>query len=175
MSFGKLGIKPLDKLVVFRKCFPAGSTRLKVYDTCMSRATKDRRLPQEAAEIFDEIVQKLRETIRETPMQRQVRAEATFEALEMGRLAHSAFRAEWEHVLEELKGADVDLPSGRNLCRRYLQCLNAELRTAVLKQKWQLDERGPVRAPVTWQEVAQCAEMELELSLIHISEPTRPY
>ena len=108
---GKKGVRPYDMLTVFRKTLAPGSTRLKVFDTVVKRARKLGRLPAEAKEVFDEVVIKLRRTIRETVMQKQERVEREFDQLQMGKLSHSTFRAEWEYCLEDLEDAGVDLLS----------------------------------------------------------------
>ena len=69
------GIRPYDVLTVFRKTLPPGSTRLKVYDTAVKRARKQGRLPLEAKPVYDDILAKLKNVIRETRMQRQERVE----------------------------------------------------------------------------------------------------
>ncbi len=51
------------------------------------------RLPFQAAEVYEEIVAKLKGAIRESRLQRQTRVENEFNALEMGRLPHAAFLA----------------------------------------------------------------------------------
>ena len=70
-TFGKRGVRPYDTLTVFRKTLAPGSTRLKVYDTEIKRARKKGRLPLEAKEIFEDIIRKLKKTIRETGMERK--------------------------------------------------------------------------------------------------------
>ena len=80
----------------------------------------------------------------------------------MGRLSHSAFRAEWEYCLEELEEAGVDMPSEDTLYRRYLRKITPELRASVLKQVFSLDDEGPPWKTLTWKEVADCVEFELE-------------
>ena len=50
-AFGRKAVRPIDRLALFRKCFPAGSTRLQVYDTQIRRARKLGRLPAEAAAV----------------------------------------------------------------------------------------------------------------------------
>jgi hypothetical protein len=103
-------VRPYDMLTVFRKTLAPGGTRLKVYDTVVKRARKLGRLPLQAKEVYEEILVKLRRTIRETKMQRKERVEKEFEDLVMGKLSHSAFRAEWEYYLEEFDEAGLDLP-----------------------------------------------------------------
>jgi hypothetical protein len=161
-TIGKKGVRPYDMLTVFRKTLAPGGTRLKVYDTVVKRARKLGRLPLQAKEVYEEILVKLRRTIRETKMQRKERVEKEFEDLVMGKLSHSAFRAEWEYYLEEFGDAELDLPSKDTLYRRYLRKITPELRSAVLKQVWQLEPDGNPRKPETWEEVAECVEMELE-------------
>ena len=80
----------------------------------------------------------------------------------MGKLSHSAFRAEWEYYLEEFDNARMELPSHNSLYRRYLRKITPELRSAVLKQAWQLGPGGSPRKPLTWEEVAECVEIKLE-------------
>ena len=120
-SFGKRGVRPYDMLLVFRRTLAPGSTRLKVYDTVMNRARKKGSLPDKAKSVFDEVISVLRKTIRETKMERQERAEKVFEELQMGRLPHSAFRAEWERCLDEMEDAGIEELNSHTLFRRYLQ------------------------------------------------------
>ena len=47
---------------------------MKVYDTVVKRARKLGRLPLQAREVYEEILVKLRRTIRETKMQRKERS-----------------------------------------------------------------------------------------------------
>ena len=161
-AVGRKGVRPYDVLLVFRKTLAPGSTRLKVYETEVRRALKAKRLPGDAKAVLDEILTKLRRVIRETAMQKKERVEREFDLLVMGKLSHSTFRAEWEYCLEELEDAGVDLPSKDSLYRTYLRKISAELRSAVLRQTWALDRVGPPRKPATWEEVADCVEMELE-------------
>ena len=88
------GVKPYDLLIVFKKTLAIGSTRLKVYETAMAVARKANRLPFQADVVYQEIIDKLRRTLRESKLQKQTRVENEFNALEMGRLPHSAFLAE---------------------------------------------------------------------------------
>ena len=168
---GKKGVRPYDMLTVFRKTLAPGSTRLKVFDTVVKRARKLGRLPAEAKEVFDEVVIKLRRTIRETVMQKQERVEREFDQLQMGKLSHSTFRAEWEYCLEELEDAGVDLPSQNSLYRKYLRKLSPELRAAVLRQAWEVVPGELPRRPKAWEEVADCVEMELETRADAVSQP----
>ena len=97
--------------------------------------------------MYTELIAKLKRTIRVTKMERQERVEKTFENLMMGRLALSAFRAEWEACLKELEDAGVDSYSPDTLKRRYLGKISPELRSAVMRQVFVLDENGPPRKP----------------------------
>ena len=49
-------------------------------------------------------------------MQKQERLEREFQDLQMGRLAHSALRVEWEHLLDEMD-AGIDMPTANTLFR----------------------------------------------------------
>ena len=90
----KEGIRPYDLLVVFRRTLPANSTRLKIYDNVLSQAQKDKRLPHQAQAVYDAILHKMRDTLRESVITKQTRVETEFTQLEMGRLPHSAFLTE---------------------------------------------------------------------------------
>merc|ERR1712242_297076 len=162
-SFGRRGIRPYDQLTLFRKTLPSGSVRLKVYDTAIKRARKAGKLPHEAREVYEGILIKLRGVIRETRMQKQERVEREFHDLLMGRLPHSTFRAEWEYMLDEMEEAGVDMPTQDTLFRRYLSKVTPEFRSLVLGRAFSLDgEERPPRKPKTWEEVAECIELELE-------------
>ena len=150
-SFGKRGVRPYDVLLVFRRTLAPGSTRLKVYDTVMNRARKRGWLPDNAKKVLDEVISVLRRTIRETKMEKKERAEKVFDELSMGRLPHSAFRAEWERCLDEMEDAGIEPLSSDTLYRRYLRKITPELRTTVLKQVFALDLEGPPRKPTTWE------------------------
>ena len=117
------GIRPYDLLVVFKTTLAAGSTRLKIYDNEVNKASKAGRLPEQALEFYKEIVAKLRNTIRESKLQRETRVENEFNALAMSQLPHSAFLAEWERMLIELDDAGITILDEATLYRRYLQKL----------------------------------------------------
>ena len=111
-AVGRRKVRPYDKLSLFRRTLAPGSVRLKIYDTLVSVARDEERLPEDAEAVYGEVLAKLRASIRETPMQRQERVEAEFEALRMGRTSHPAFRAEWERCTgTKVSGwVDVCLP-----------------------------------------------------------------
>ena len=88
------GVRPYDLLIVFKRTLAPGSTRLKIYDTAMAVASRAQRLPFQAEAVYNEIIAKLKKTLRESKLQKQTRVENEFTALEMGRLPHSAFTAE---------------------------------------------------------------------------------
>ena len=72
-SFGRKGVRPMDVLLVYRKCLPIGSARLRIFNTMFARAMKRGRLPDQAREVMDEIRTKLQRDIRETFIQKQDR------------------------------------------------------------------------------------------------------
>ena len=154
------GVRPYDLLVVFKRTLAPGSTRLKLENE-IARAVKAGRLPFQAQAVYDEIIAKSRSTIRESRLQKQTRVENEFDALEMGRMPHSAFLVEWERLLIELDDAGISLPDTSTLYRRYLQKLAPELRSTILTRTWMLDD-GPPRKPGAWQECAECVAQELE-------------
>ena len=55
-NFGRNGVRPLDMLTGYRNCLYAGSVRLRTFDTLFNRALKNKRLPQEAAQVMEEII-----------------------------------------------------------------------------------------------------------------------
>ncbi len=75
------------------------------YDTAWQKATRAQRLPNEAAEVLEEIKAKLRQTVYETAVQKQERVDKLFDALQMGRDSHSVFKAKWEALLDEMENA----------------------------------------------------------------------
>ncbi len=160
----KEGIRPYDLLVVLRKTLAAGSTRLKIYGNVVAQAQKDNRLPLQVQAVYDAILKKMRETLREIKIAKQTRVEVEFTQLEMGRLPHSAFLTEWERMLVALDDAGRTLPDEDTLLRRCLQKLVPELRATLLNHTWvfPLDPVSPPRKPQTWSECAVCASQELE-------------
>ncbi len=79
------GAKPYDILVAFKNTLAPGSTRLKVYETEITKAVQAARRPFQAKEVFAESVDKLKGTIRESKLQRQTWIENKFNHLEVGR------------------------------------------------------------------------------------------
>ena len=62
-------------MTAYHRCLPAGSVRLRFFDTCVNKAQKAKRLPSDAANVMNEIKEKIRLAIHETSMQWQNRAE----------------------------------------------------------------------------------------------------
>ena len=104
---------------------------MKIYDNEVAKAIKANRLPFQAEAVYNEILDKMRSVLRESKLQKQTRVENEFNALEMGRLPHSAFLAEWERMLIALDDAGIALPDDSTLYRRYLQKLSPELRSSL--------------------------------------------
>lgn len=75
------GVRPYDLLVVFRRTLAAGSTRRKIYEKVVAKAIKDNRLPFQEQAVYDEVISKLRYTIREGKLQKQTRIENDLEVL----------------------------------------------------------------------------------------------
>ena len=85
-SIGSRKRRDVDILHFYSECFKEGSTRRKVYDNVLRRAIRAKRMPQEAKEILAEIRMELRNYIWKTSMQKMVRLDRGFEALEQGAL-----------------------------------------------------------------------------------------
>jgi hypothetical protein len=143
--------------------FKEGSTRRKVYENAVRRATKKGRIPEEAKEVFNEIRKELRTYIWETSMQKMTRLDKEFEALEQGGLSHADFRALFESKLQDMEESKMDMPSEQTLYRKYLVKINPELRVRVLSKEWKIDGEGkPPRTPTTHREVALAIGLLLE-------------
>ena len=78
----------------------------------------------------------MRDRLRESKITRQTRVETEFNQFEMGRLPHSAFLTEWEHMQNVLDDAGIQQPDEDTLFRRYLQKLVPELRATLLSRTW---------------------------------------
>ena len=63
------------------------------------------RLPQEAKAVLAEVRKVLRTFIWETPMQKMVRLDQEFAALQQGALSHADSRALWEDKLLDMEDA----------------------------------------------------------------------
>ena len=64
-SYGNQIIRPIDRLNIFRKSLVQGGTRQAMADIVMKRAHKQKRLPHEAKEVYEEVLAKLRKIMRE--------------------------------------------------------------------------------------------------------------
>ena len=71
-------IRPIDRLNIFRKSLAQGGMRQAMADIVVKRAQKQKRLPHEAKEVYDEVLAKLRKIMRETPLEKKERAEKAF-------------------------------------------------------------------------------------------------
>ena len=162
-TFGRRKVRPFDRLMLFKRCFPPGSARLLVYDGAIRRARRRGLLPGNAEHVYQDIITEMRKTVRETLLQRQERVEAKFAALSMGALPHGKFRVMWEDKLEDMEEANMDKPAPATLYRKYLGKLPIDLRTAVLGRTWPLDGPDqPHRMCETWEDLADAVELELE-------------
>ena len=71
------GIRPYDQLVACKETLAPGSKRLNIYDNEVAKAVKANRLPFQAQAVYDEIWEKMRNTVRESKLQRQTRVMRT--------------------------------------------------------------------------------------------------
>ena len=133
------------------------------YEGEIRRARRHNRLPHEADAVYQEIVVKLQQCIRETDFQRKERVEKEFRELEMGTMPHGRFRILWEDKLDDFIEANLQMPNSEKLYRRHLAKLPYELKAAVTSQVWTLDGDGSqARKCRTWQDIAEAVEMELQ-------------
>ena len=152
-SVGRKKLREVDKLHMYGASFAEGTTRRKVYDNALRRATNRDRIPGDAKELLVEIRKELRTYIWETPMQKMVRLDKEFESLEQGGLSHADFRALWVSKLQDMEESMMDMPTPQTLYRKYLTKLNPDLRVRVLSKEWKIDgEDMPARMPATHEE-----------------------
>ena len=155
-EFGGKRLRNIDRLQLYGRTFPAGSTRLKVYDNIIRRARTAKRLPQQAAEVLVEIRQELTTYIWETVLQKMTRLDGEFDRLVQGNLSHADFRALFESKLMDMEDSGMDMPTEQTMFRKYLSKIDAEMRVRVMSKEWKIDGPNlPPRSPKT-------------LSLIHI-------
>ena len=66
--------------------------------------------------------------------------------------------------MAEMEGAGIAMPTTNTLYRRYLEKITAEFRSLILNRSYSLDgmDPQPPRKPQSWQEIAECIELELE-------------
>ena len=57
-AYGRRAVRAIDRLILYKKTFPDGSLRAKVYNAEHKRATRKGRLPLEAQKVFEEIIAK---------------------------------------------------------------------------------------------------------------------
>ena len=162
-AFGGRKVREVDKLHLYGNGFKEGSTRRKVFDNSLRRATRLNRIPVDAKAVLEEIRKELRTYIWETKMQKQVRLDKKFEALEQGGMGHADFRALWESNLQDMEESGMDMPTSTTLYRKYLTKLNAELRVGLLSKEWKVDgPECPPRPLQTHHDVAVAAGLWLE-------------
>ena len=168
VSGGRTRVRPLDELMLYRQCFEPGGVRRMTFEQMYDKAHKQRRLPHEAAEVLAEIRTRLRKMLKLTPYEHRERLDGEFARLQQGRSSHAEFRAKWENLIDDMQDAGMsiaiqDRPEVKaDLCRMYCRKLTDDLRSAVMNKIWNLDgDERPERKPSTWEEVAECVEMEL--------------
>ncbi len=57
-SYGRASVRPIDRLVVYKKTLQPDGVRMSIYDHVHRVATRKGRLPVEAQAVFDEIVKR---------------------------------------------------------------------------------------------------------------------
>ena len=161
-SFGRKGVRPMDRLVAFGTSLAKGGTRHRLYTTAWKQAQRDKRFPEQAAAVLLEIYTKLSGSLRETDFQKKTRLDREFEALDMRGRTHAEFRSMFEEKLFDMDCAGIK-PDEGVLFRKYITKITAELRSSVMQRDWKLDEGSDVqRNPVKWEEVAKAIDILLE-------------
>ena len=167
--YGKYGaaVSQYEILLMYRRCLPAGSLRLKIFDNEVKEARKRERLPGDASKVMEEICVRLATVSKESSFQTQSRLDKEMHQLEMGRKSHGEFRANWEELLENMTDAKMDcVNSERSLYNWYVTKLTEKLRDTVLCHPHILDGDGSApRMPKTWEEVADAVEIYLDSRL----------
>ena len=65
-AYGRQAVRPGDKLMALKQCFPVGTVRRHTLDTYLMECMQSGRWPTHAAAIYDEVVELLRNVIKET-------------------------------------------------------------------------------------------------------------
>ena len=75
LSVGRVGIRPLDVLVLYKQALTPGGVRWRTYETIVNRAMKTMNLtdPNNARKVYEEIKERMEGDIRETSFQSQSR------------------------------------------------------------------------------------------------------
>ena len=92
-EYGGKKIKDVTKLYIYGNGFMEGSTRRRVFENKIRRATKGGRIPADAAAVLTEIREELRTFITETSLQKQSRLDNEYNSLAQGGLSFADFRA----------------------------------------------------------------------------------
>ena len=163
-QYGGRTMRDIDKLHLFGNSFPAGSTRRLVYDNFLRSKKREGRLPQDAGQVYVELIAMLKTYIWETELQKMTRIDKEFELLEQGSMSHADFRAIWDSKLQDMLDCkNMDVPTEQTLYRKYLNKMHPELRVRILSKEWKID--GPdknARMPKTATDVAIAAGLLLE-------------
>ena len=88
-------------------------------------------------------------------MQGTARLDREFDCMQQGGMSHADVRALFEKKLQDMREAEMDMPTQPTQFRKYLQKLASHLRAGVMSQDYKLDGPSkPARAPETYQELA---------------------
>ena len=138
---------------------------MKLYDLVFEEAQYDQRVPQDAADILEDIKTRQRNCVQESQFQRENRLEREYNALQQGKMSSAEFHAQYEKLANEMRRAGMGIASDPEALRRnYLRKINSELSTKILSFTWELDGPDkPTRKPKTWQEVYTAIIQELRV------------
>ena len=95
-------------------------------------------------------------------MQKMIRLDQEYAALEQGSLSHADFRALFESKLQDMMESGMHMPSEETLFRNYLTKLTPDVRARVLSKDWRINEGEQARQPKTHKELAKVVGMCLE-------------
>ena len=96
-------------------------------------ATRRKRLPFEAPQVFREIRQELSDATTQNEVDRQNRLDVQMESLTMGILTLTEFQLQWDKLLERMEAAGC-LPDGSRLFRSYMGKLDKQILEGIQNQ-----------------------------------------
>jgi hypothetical protein len=73
--------------------------------------------------VWKEVILELKEVLRESAIQRQIRVESEYQRLEQGSMGYYQFYVEWKKKLLDLEEAGCEMPGPKTLYIQYMQKL----------------------------------------------------
>ena len=72
-AMGRTGLRPHDLLTGYKIALTPGGIRHRIYETILNRAMREGRIPSESLAVLEEIKTRLKNAIKETIFQTQIR------------------------------------------------------------------------------------------------------